>query len=418
MPEIGLLPFARVAMDVATAILPTYRSRFSKHQFTQPQLLAILCLMRYEDWTFREAEVRLREHAELRAVLRLSSVPDYSTVYRFLQRLPDDTIESALEESVRRLRRSSRRGRRRACVAVDGTGLAQHAVSTYFIRRIEQHAGGKTRYKHFLKWLIVVDVDRQIILAQRARQGPWCDTRALPGLVDAASRTMPIGVVLADAEFDSEANHRHVRGMLGAHSIIPAKPRRGVPRGGIRYQMYRTFPRQVYGPRAKIETVFSVIKRKLSAKAPGRSLPVQMRQALLLGLAFNLYRLRHRPAPVGCKQSHLKPFRMNTYKKTGEGVGKLVPTSNSISIQFFEAECQVLAARAASTVGKFGSNLVSPATCSTAFPCCVSPAIANDFPALRLCTKSDTKAPTPAESRNDTPLISSTKCSAGSGRMV
>src|SRR6266404_6153570 len=59
MPEIGLLPFARVALDVATTVLPTYRSRFSKHQFTQPQLLAILCLMRYEDWTFREAEVRL-----------------------------------------------------------------------------------------------------------------------------------------------------------------------------------------------------------------------------------------------------------------------------------------------------------------------------------------------------------------------
>lgn len=42
MPEIGLLPFARVALDVAAAVLPTYRSRFNKHQFTQPQLLAIL----------------------------------------------------------------------------------------------------------------------------------------------------------------------------------------------------------------------------------------------------------------------------------------------------------------------------------------------------------------------------------------
>lgn len=46
MPEIGLLPFARVAMNAAAAVLPPYRSRFSKHQFTQPQLLAILCLMR------------------------------------------------------------------------------------------------------------------------------------------------------------------------------------------------------------------------------------------------------------------------------------------------------------------------------------------------------------------------------------
>jgi hypothetical protein len=80
IPEIALLPFAGVALQVASAVLPTYRPRFSKHQFTQPQLLAILCLMRYEDWTFREAEVRLREHSELRAALRLSSVPDYTTV--------------------------------------------------------------------------------------------------------------------------------------------------------------------------------------------------------------------------------------------------------------------------------------------------------------------------------------------------
>jgi len=291
MPEIGLLPFARLALDVATTVLPPYRTRFSKHQFTQPQLLAILCLMRYEDWTFREAEVRLREHSELRAVLRLSSVPDYTTVYRFLRRLPDDAIENVLGESVRRLRRSSRRGRRRACVAVDGTGLSPQAVSLYFVRRIEQHSRGKTRYRHFLKWLVVADVDRQIILAQRARQGPWCDTRALPGLVDAASRSIPIGVVLADAEFDSEANHRHVRDTLGAHSVIPPNPRRGVPQGEIRYQMHRAFPRPLYRQRAKVETVFSVIKRKLSARAPGRSLPTQIRQALLLGLAYNLYRL-------------------------------------------------------------------------------------------------------------------------------
>jgi hypothetical protein len=58
-------------LQVATRVLPPYRTRFSKHQFTQPQLLAVLCLMRYEDWTFREAEVRLREHQELRAALQL-----------------------------------------------------------------------------------------------------------------------------------------------------------------------------------------------------------------------------------------------------------------------------------------------------------------------------------------------------------
>ena len=45
MAEVGLLPFARTALEVATAVLPRYRSRCSKHQFTQSQLLAVLCLM-------------------------------------------------------------------------------------------------------------------------------------------------------------------------------------------------------------------------------------------------------------------------------------------------------------------------------------------------------------------------------------
>jgi hypothetical protein len=125
MAEVGLLPFARIALQVSKAVLPRYRSRFSKHQFTQPQLLAILCLMRYEDWTFREAEVRLGEHRELRQTLGLSSVPDFTTLYRFLQRLDDQTIERAVGETVRRLRGTRRKGRRRARVAVDATGLAQ-----------------------------------------------------------------------------------------------------------------------------------------------------------------------------------------------------------------------------------------------------------------------------------------------------
>jgi len=294
MPEVGLLPFARMALDAASATLPAHRSRFSKRQFTQPQLLAILCLMRYEDWTFREAEVRLNEHRELRDVLKLSSVPDYTTLYRFLRRLDNQSIEQVLGETVRRF--ASRRRRRRARVAVDGTGLAHNAVSTFFIRRIEQRPRGMTRWSYWLKYLIVGDVDRLIILAQRGRQAPWCDCRALPNLVDAAGRVTPIELVLADAEFDTEQNHRHIREQLGAHSVIPAKRGRS-SRVGIRGRMRRRFPQRLYRHRAKIETIFSIIKRKLSARAPGRTLSTQITQALLLGLTFNLYRLRHPSNP-------------------------------------------------------------------------------------------------------------------------
>jgi len=294
MAEVGLLPFARVALQIAKTTLPRYRSRFSKHQFTQPQLLAILCLMRYEDWTFREAEVRLGEHHELRQALGLASVPDFTTLYRFLQRLEDQTINRAVGQTVRRLGGARRTSRRRARVAVDATGLAQGAVSTFFVRRLHHHGQKPLPWRHWLKWVIVVDLDQQFLLAQMARRGPWNDCANLPAVVGAASEQTRIGLVLADAEFDSERNHSYIRQQLRARSVIPAKRGKKTWRiRGVRAEMRRAFPRRLYRRRALIESVFSSVKRKLSARAPGRTLPMQKRQALLLGLTFNLYRLRH-----------------------------------------------------------------------------------------------------------------------------
>ncbi len=136
----------------------------------------------------------------------------------------------------------------------------------------------------------------------------------MPGLADAAARVTPIGLLLADAEFDTEANHQHIRQRLGARSIILAKRGRS-SRVGIRGQMRRHFPRRIYAQRAKVEKIFSIIKRKLSARAPGRSLPTQTRQALLLGLTFNFYRLRHPFVPRGCQQSHFR-FEISEKRKT------------------------------------------------------------------------------------------------------
>jgi len=57
-------------------------------------------------------------------------------------------------------------------VAVNATGLAQAAVSSYFIRRVEHFGDQQRSWKHWLKWLTVVEVDRKIILALSARQAP------------------------------------------------------------------------------------------------------------------------------------------------------------------------------------------------------------------------------------------------------
>lgn len=291
MAEIGLVQFAQVALPVAETILPRYRSKFSKHQFTQPQLLVILCLMRYEDWTFRETEVRLSEHSDLRQALQLDQVPDYTTLYRFMRRLDETLLARLLQETVRQLPNPAAE---RLTIAVDATSLTPGSVSTFFVHRRRDQPPGFT-WRHWVKWVVAVDVTRQVLVAQIAKRGPTNDSATLRPLVDQAQQVHAVGLVLADGEFDSERNHQHVRA-LGAKSIIP--PTRGKPTWkvqGIRAQLRRRFPRKLYRQRALIESVFSAVKRKLSQKAPGRSLETQRLQALLLGVTFNLYRLRLRP---------------------------------------------------------------------------------------------------------------------------
>lgn len=247
--------------------------------------------MRFEDWTYREAEVRLAEHQELRRALELESVPDHTTVYRFLRRLKEEDLAKALAEVVKRFPRYKGR---RSIVAVDATGLSFGSLSSYFMHR-RQHHSQKTKKPltyYWLKWLVVVDVSRHLLLAQTAHAGPTNDCGRLPQLIDQAHQLTPVQVVLADAEFDSERNHQHVRRIVGAQSVIP--PKRSRPEwkiNGFRALMRQAFPQKLYRQRVQVESIFSAIKRKLSGRAPGRSLPTQRLQALLLGLTFNLYRL-------------------------------------------------------------------------------------------------------------------------------
>jgi IS5 family transposase len=289
MAEVGLVAFAGCALEIAKRVMPMYRSKFSKHTFRQPQLLAILCLMRYEDWTFRETEVRLSEHAELRRALSLEQTPDYTTFYRFMRRLRAQVIQEALQAAA--LQVLLGRTKPKTVFAVDATGLAPGAISTFFIHR-KRDRGQGWPWRYWLKWVVGVDTKHPLLLAQIAKRGPYNDCAMLRPLVDIAHQVVPATCVLADAEFDSERNHTHIRDIHHLDSVIPAK--RGKKTWnikGVRARMRANFPAKKYSQRNLVETVFSVVKRKLSTRAPGRSLTTQTTQALVLGLAYNLFRL-------------------------------------------------------------------------------------------------------------------------------
>jgi hypothetical protein len=81
------LELAKVALASAREAIPQYSSRFSRHDYTQHQLYALVALRRLLRTDYRGLEATLRDWTELREALGLVRVPDHSTIQRAERRL-------------------------------------------------------------------------------------------------------------------------------------------------------------------------------------------------------------------------------------------------------------------------------------------------------------------------------------------
>jgi Transposase domain (DUF772) len=81
------LTLAREALAVAEAALPRFSSRFSRKEYTQHQLFAILVLRQFLRTDYRGMAQMLREWSDLREALGLELTPHYSTLCYAEQRL-------------------------------------------------------------------------------------------------------------------------------------------------------------------------------------------------------------------------------------------------------------------------------------------------------------------------------------------
>src|SRR5438477_11514626 len=79
--------FAKVTLETARRVLPDYSSPFSPQKFTQPQLLAMLALRQFFKLDYRGTVARLAEWKELRQVLAIEQVPNFSTLIHAEKRL-------------------------------------------------------------------------------------------------------------------------------------------------------------------------------------------------------------------------------------------------------------------------------------------------------------------------------------------
>ena len=87
---------AREALATGRAAPPTYGSRWSRHDYTQPQLFALLVLRRFLKTDYRGVVALVAEWAELRRALGLRKVPHYSTLAHASRRILADAEAGGL----------------------------------------------------------------------------------------------------------------------------------------------------------------------------------------------------------------------------------------------------------------------------------------------------------------------------------
>lgn len=138
---------------------------------------------------------------------------------------------------------------------------------------------------------MVCDTRTYLVLAADTGIGPWPDDPSLEPLARRSHGLVPFDTLLADAGYDSERAHVLLREELGAQSIIPplrGRPSARGPQGRWRRLMYLEFPKNTYGQRWQIESLFSQDKRRFGSQLSASSVKGQLAELQLRVLVHNI----------------------------------------------------------------------------------------------------------------------------------
>lgn len=289
---------ALVAYKTAQRTLPPFSHLKSPQKFTQPQLVACLVLKEFFRTDYRGISEILADSSDLQKILELDETPHYTTLQKAAKRFTDKrTIDRLLRTTLVVATKAHVMKRSISLAAIDSTGLESHHVSSYFVRRrargTEEYEN--THYTRFPKVGIVMDTESFLVLAGSPSWGPSPDIRHWEtALIDASKKKRVIRVA-ADAGYDAERAHTFAREVLNIKSIIPnriGRPTLKLPSGKYRRLMALRFDTKRYGKRWMIETLNSMLKKRLGSFLRARTYRSQMREIMLRLFTFNVLILR------------------------------------------------------------------------------------------------------------------------------
>ncbi len=279
------------AWAVAQSVLPAYSHKFSPKTYTQHQFFACLVLKTFLKTDYRGLAALLEDCPDLCKAIELERVPHFTAFQKTAKRLLcAKLVDRLLDETVRRMM-----GRRRKVrlAAIDSTGMESRHCSRYFIKRRDREPNRwqTSQYTRYPKLGVLVDCSNHLILGYLTDQGPKSDIQDLEPTLRHTTSHVRIEWLTADAGYDSESNHRLCREEHNIRSLIPPKhgrPTKKPAKGRYRRLMQIRFDKSRYGQRWQVETVMSMIKRRLGSATTGRFYWSRRRDLLLMTLTHNI----------------------------------------------------------------------------------------------------------------------------------
>lgn len=289
-----------MAHQLAQQVLPQHTSKFSRHDFTLPQLFACLVLREHQRKSYRGLEQLLRDARPWCRSIGMKRVPDHNTLCRAFATL---VTYSRMNRMLDVLTKWLCQDRTRTC-AIDSTLYDTHHHSRHYEQRCRHNSSSDKRIadarraasaKRTPKLGIGVDIYSHVILSALPRIGMGSDCRDFAPLLRAARRRCAIDTVLADAGYDSHENHRLACERFGVKALIKTgagRPSVHPPTSAYRRVMQAELAGsqagRPYGQRAQVETVNSMMKRNLGDSLRARSNTTRRAEELLRVITHNV----------------------------------------------------------------------------------------------------------------------------------
>ena len=263
-------------IDEATKLcenIPRYSSKFSNKIFCNHQKIILLVLKQKLNATYRSLIEWIKVAEDVRLMLGLNRIPNHTTLVKFAKKIKTSLLDLLLPY------------RKAKAVAVDATGFELESKS-YYYRNIDKSLfNHRRRTKRFMKLSLSADAGRQLILWYKIRKGPRNDNIDFKNILHGVHAKY----VLADKGYSSRKNRDFVIYKLKAKPVIPKKKNESSYK--FRGNSKLVFDENIYHQRSKVETIFSVIKRKYGSCLRARSFDLQKKEVIFKLVAYNLDRL-------------------------------------------------------------------------------------------------------------------------------